>query len=99
MKWVKGELRMVLKTLSEQHLKAICDVLADTNKGLTKSEITNLLKQCKVELVDDGHSSNGYIYTVGLSKSKWLYNCFVKEINSKQSFENIYLFVVKAMDP
>ncbi|MDU1847376.1 MAG: hypothetical protein E6778_17735 [Niallia nealsonii] len=34
---------MVSKTLSEQHLKAICDVLADTNKGLTKTEITNIL--------------------------------------------------------
>lgn len=90
---------MVSKTLSEQHLKAICDVLADTNKGLTKTEITNLLNQCKVELVDDGHSNNGYIYTIGLSKSKWLYNCFVEEINNKRSFENIYLFIEKAMDP
>lgn len=74
-------------------------VLADTNKGLTKTEITNILNQCKVELVDDGHSNNGYTYTVGLSKSKWLYNCFVKEINNKQSFENVYLFIEKAMDP
>lgn len=90
---------MVSKTLSEQHLQALCDVIADTNQGLTKTEITNLLNQCKVELVEDGHSNNGYIYTVGLSKSKWLYNCFVKEINNKQSFENIYMFIEKAMDP
>ncbi|GEN58074.1 hypothetical protein GCM10012290_07690 [Halolactibacillus alkaliphilus] len=90
---------MVSKTVSEQHLKAICDVLADTNKGLTKSEIRNLLNQCKVELVDDGYSNNGYIYTVGLSKSNWLYNCFVKNINSKQSFENVYLFIEKSIDP
>ncbi|MBD8069777.1 TIGR02391 family protein [Bacillus sp. PS06] len=90
---------MVSKTLSEQHLKAICDVLADTNKGLTRTEITNLLNQCKVELVEDGRSNKGYIHTFGLSKSKWLYNCFVMEINNKQSFENIYLFIEKAMDP
>lgn len=63
---------MVSKTLSEQHLKAICDVLADTNEGLTKTEITNLLNQCKITLVDDEHSRNGYGCSVGLSKSKWL---------------------------
>ena len=90
---------MESKLLNEQHLKAICNVLANTHEGLTKKEITNLLHQCKIELVDDGHSSNGYTYKVGLKKSDWLFNCFANDIYKKQSFENIYLFIEKAMAP
>ena len=90
---------MVLKDLNEQFLKAICDVLADTNEGLTKKEITNLLHQCKIKLVDDGSSRNRYGFTIGLSKRDWLYSCFANEINKKKSFENIYLFIEKAMGP
>lgn len=89
----------LLKELNEQQLKAICSVLADTHDGLTKKEITNLLLQSKIELVDDGYSSNGYVYKVGFSKRDWLYNCFVNEINKRQSFENIFLFMERAMEP
>lgn len=90
---------MVSKALNEQQLKAICNILADTHEGLSKKEITILLQQCQIELLDDGNSSNGYIYTVGLSKKDWLYNCFVNEINNKQSFKNIYSFIEKALEP
>ena len=56
----------IRKALNQQQLKAICDVLADTNRGLTKTELSRLLQQCQIQLVDDGHSSNGYTYTMGL---------------------------------
>ncbi|WP_404996816.1 TIGR02391 family protein [Caldifermentibacillus hisashii] len=90
---------MVSKALNEQQLKAICSVLADTNEGLTKKEISNILLQCKIKLVDDGYSRNDYSYTIGLNKRDWLYNCFVNEINKSESFEKIFLFIEKAMDP
>jgi uncharacterized protein (TIGR02391 family) len=90
---------LVSKVLNEQQLKAICNVLADTNEGLTKKEITTLLRQCKIELIDDGYSSNDYAYKVGLSKRDWLYNCFVNEINNRKSFKNIYLFIERGMEP
>ncbi len=45
---------MVVKTLNvslnEQQLKAICDALADTSRGLTKTELGRLLEQCSIEL-------------------------------------------------
>lgn len=87
------------KSLNEQQLQAICDALANTNNGLTKSEISQLLKQCHIALVDDGNlrSSNGY--TIGLSKRNWLYNCFVESINKNKSFKNIFKFIEKALKP
>lgn len=56
------------KALNEQSLKALCDVLADTNRGLTKTELSRLLNQSKIALVNDGKSSNGFTYTIGLNK-------------------------------
>ena len=32
--------------LGSQELKAICNIIADTNKGLTKTELTHLLGHC-----------------------------------------------------
>ncbi|KXG42692.1 TIGR02391 family protein [Tepidibacillus decaturensis] len=89
----------IQKILNEQQLKAVCDVIADTNRGLTKTELSRLLEQCQIQLVDDGKSSNGYTYTIGLNKRDWLYNCFVNEINKRHTFERIYLFIEKVLNP
>jgi uncharacterized protein (TIGR02391 family) len=90
---------MIAKTLSEQQLKAVCDVLADTNRGLTKTELSRLLQQSQIRLVYDGASKNSLGYTFGLNKRDWLYNCFANELNIKHSFENIYDFITKALNP
>ncbi|MFW6028735.1 MAG: TIGR02391 family protein [Halanaerobiales bacterium] len=90
---------MVDKNLNEQQLEAVCNILADTNCGLTKSELKRLLNTCKIELVDDGNSSNGHTYTIGLSKRKWLFNCFVKEIKTHHSFIKIFKFIEKSLNP
>jgi len=90
---------MIKKILNEQQLKAICDVLADTNRGLTKTELTRLLEQCQIPVMDDGKSSNGLTYTVGLNKRDWLYKCFANEINSHKSFERVFIFIEKALNP
>lgn len=89
----------VKKTLDELQLKAICDVLADTNRGFTKIELTRLLGQCEIILVDDGKFNNGYTYTMGLNKRDWLYNCLANEINTHHSLERIYFFIEKALNP
>lgn len=56
---------MVKKNLDEQQLKAVCDVLAETNSGYTKTELTRLLEQSRIEVVSDGRISNAYGYTCG----------------------------------
>lgn len=90
---------MIRKILDEQQLKAICGSLANTNSGLTKTELTQLLNQCQIVLVDDGKSNNGLTYTTGLNKRDWLYKCFTNEITSCQSCEKIYFFIEKALNP
>lgn len=87
------------KQIEQQHLKALCDVLADTSQGLTESEIRLKLGQCSIVAVDKGNRSNGYGYQLGLNKRDWLYNCFASEINQKRSFEAIYRFIENALDP
>jgi len=89
----------ISKTLNQQQIKAICDVLADTNRGLTKSELSRLLQQCQIQLAEDGRSSDGYTYTMGLNKRDWLHNCFANEINAHQSFNRIYMFIQSALNP
>ena len=88
-----------MKYLDEQQLKAICDVLAETSLGYTKTELTRLLQQSKIKVVSDGKVSNGYTYQLGLNKRDWLYNCLATEINSSHSFTRIYTFLEKALNP
>lgn len=90
---------MVNKYLDEQQLKAVCDVLAETYSGYTKTELTRLLQQCKIKIVSDGKSNNGYTYQLGLNKRDWLYNCLASAINDDQSFVKVYEFFEKALNP
>lgn len=85
--------------LNEQQLKAICNALADTSRGLTKTELSRLLEQCNIPLADDGRRSSGYGYSWGFNKSDWLYNCFAESINKNQSFSAIYDFIERALSP
>ncbi len=87
--------------LSEQQLKSVCAVLADTNRGLTKTELTHTLQHCRIATVDDGNRNigNGMYYQVGLNKRNWLYSCFENEINTRQSYKRIYSFIESALNP
>ena len=90
---------MVTKIIDQQHLKAVCDVLAETNFGYTKTELTRLLQQSEIEILSDGKSSNAYGYTLGLNKRDWLYNCLASEINKSHSLSRVYFFLEKALNP
>lgn len=90
---------MVNKVIDEQQLKAVCDVLGETNRGYTKTELTRLLQQSGIELVSDGRKSNGYTYQLGLNKRDWLYNCLANEVNKNHSLMRIYMFIEKALNP
>lgn len=92
---------MGTKSLSQQQLKALCDVLAnsDPNMGLTESEIRLKLGQCYIYVIDKGGYNDGIHYKIGLNKRDWLYRCFVNEINTSHSFEKIYRFLENALDP
>ncbi len=81
---------MLKRSLDEQQLKAICDVLAETNLGFTKTELTRLLEQSGIEVVSDGRMSNAYGYTLGLNKRDWLYNCLAMEINKSHSLNRVF---------
>lgn len=59
---------MINKVIDEQQLKAVCDVLGETNLGYTKTELTRLLEQSKIQIMSDGKSNNGYVYQMGLNK-------------------------------
>lgn len=82
-----------------ENLNAVCEVIADTNRGLTKNELTHLLNQCQIKIQDDGKRINSESYTFGLSKRKWLFNCFAEEINNNKSFAKIFDFIEKVLNP
>lgn len=87
--------------LTEQHLKSICAVLADTNRGMTKTELSQTLQRCRIVAVDDGFRNigNGMAYQIGLNKRDWLYSCFANEINTQQTYTRIYAFIESALNP
>jgi hypothetical protein len=79
---------MIIKQLDPQQLAALCGVLADTSRGLSKSEITQLLGQCGIAAVDEG-----------LNKRSWLYKCFGNDIRMRKSFVGVYSFTKAALAP
>ena len=87
------------KHLDQQQLKAICDILAHTSQGLTKSELTLLLGQCNIASVDDGSRRSSTSYQFGLNKRDWLYNCLVNELNKSHSFVKVFIFIKAALNP
>lgn len=91
---------MNLKTIfTEQNLHNISAIIADTNRGLTRSELERHLRESKITLVNDGSFNNGIYYKIGLNKRDWLYNCFANEINNTHSFNKIIKFIEIAMNP
>lgn len=88
-------------TLNEQQIKSICGILADTNNGLTKSELKTHLSLCHIPLADDGNRNinNGFAYQIGLNKKDWLYKCLVLQINKNHSCACIYDFIQSALNP
>lgn len=84
---------------TEQNLHNISAIIADTNRGLTKSELERHLRESKIVLVSDGSYNNGIYYKIGLNKRDWLYNCFENEINTTHSFDKIVRFIEIVMDP
>ena len=89
----------VKHVLDQQQLKALCGVIAHTSQGLTKSELTTLLGQCGICILDDGSSRSQLGYTTGLNKRDWLYNCLVTEINESRSFSKVFSFLQAVLNP
>lgn len=71
-----------------QQLEAIAKVLANTNSGLTGTEIAHILEECKVP-------------DVSPTMTKWtrLYNAFVEHQSAKQTGNHVVGFIHKAMNP
>lgn len=69
-------------------LESLCKILADTNNGLTGSELAKILVDSKIEDIDPS-----------LTKWKRLYNAFVNFQNKEQTSNNILTFIQKAINP
>jgi len=71
-----------------QHLTSIAKILADTDDGLTGSQIGYLLQDCKIP-------------DVASDQTKWkrLFNAFVEFQNRRQFGNHVVVFVNKAMNP
>lgn len=87
------------KMISQNELKAICAVLADTYNGFSKTELKKFLSDSNIKAADDGYFNNGITYTIGLNKKDWLYNCFVEEVNNSESLDCVFRFIETALNP
>lgn len=82
------ETRNRVPPFSPQDLEAICRVLADTDDGLTGSEIGYLLQDCRIPDTDPG-----------MTKWKRLFNALVHFQNEHQVGNHVVIFIKKAMNP
>ncbi len=73
---------------SSQHLEAVCRVLADTERGLSGTQIERLLQEIKV--VDT---------SPGVTKWKRLFNALAGAQNQHQVGNHLILFINRAMNP
>lgn len=39
------------------------------------------------------------MYTIGLNKKNWLYNCFAEKINTSKSCDFVFVFIETALKP
>lgn len=74
--------------ITEIYLESICGMIADTNEGLTGTEITKILADCKM-------TDNSPM----LNKRTRLYNAFVHYQNASQCSNGILKFLSHAMHP
>jgi uncharacterized protein (TIGR02391 family) len=71
-----------------QELEAACRVLADTEQGLTGSQIGYILEDCKIIDV-----------MPNMTKWKRLFNALVESQNKHQAGNHLILFINKALNP
>lgn len=79
---------MIYPNVPQSVLEGICKVLADTNEGITGSEIGLYLSQLKIKDVASGET-----------KWKRLYNALAVECNSSNSVNKIFEFIKLAFAP
>lgn len=77
-----------IKRFDAQHLQAICKILADTQLGLTGSEIGYILLDCG--LIDTDPQ---------MTKWKRLFNAFVTAQNQHDVGNHVIMFIHRALNP
>ncbi|QOK92227.1 TIGR02391 family protein [Ralstonia pseudosolanacearum] len=73
---------------SSQHLEAVCRVLADTERGLSGTQIERLLQE--IEVADT---------SPGMTKWKRLFNALAGAQNHHQIGNHLIMFINRAMNP
>lgn len=77
-----------IEPFNSQKLEAACRVLADTERGLTGSEIGYLIQDCKIEDA-----------TPSMTKWKRLFNALAEAQNKHQVGNHLIMFINRALDP
>ena len=77
-----------ISPFNSQHLEAACRVLADTERGLTGTQIERLLQ--KIKIADT---------SPGMTKWKRLFNALAEAQNKHQIGNHLIMLINRAMDP
>jgi len=77
-----------IKPFNAQKLEAACRILADTERGLTGSEIGYILSDCRVDDVSPG-----------MTKWKRLFNALAEAQNKHQVGNHLIMFINRALNP
>lgn len=78
----------LIPPFSSQHLEAACRVLADTDRGLTGTQIGRILQEISVEDV-----------SADLTKWRRLFNALCTTQNKHGVGNHLIMFITRAMNP
>jgi len=77
-----------IEPFNTQKLEAACKVLADTNRGLTGTELEHLIQDCKIQDI-----------TPTMTKWKRLFNALAEAQNKYKVGNHLIMFINRALDP
>lgn len=75
--------------IDQQKIEIICNIIADTDNGLTGGELKHLLDLCKVS----------YEQKILPNKRKWLFNSLADKFNKEHSLELFKELIENALNP
>lgn len=91
---MKNQINLKMETV-----RSLCDTIGATHSFLSRADLTNMLKDANVSILDDGYRSNGLTYCLGLNKRKWLFECLSTQISKDNSTNCVIVFLQKGLSP
>ena len=92
-------MRNTMRNFTDMQVNRISEILADTQRGLTNTEIDKILHFSGLRNVKKNGQAPGVSYRFSETKRLRLFNCFMEDINETGEDYGVMKFVESALNP